>query len=265
MIERRNWNQDELTLALSLYAITPYSRISGSNPQIIKLAKTLGRSPGAVSYKLANFASLDKRTKEANKKGFSNGSKLDKLVWDKYTDNEGSLILPSLLTDSCQVMHSQKLSSEYLGIEDLSIKVPSESERIAKVRVRVNQSYFRQSVLANFNEVCVISGCRLTGLLEAAHILPWAEFEENRFELSNGLALNSLLHKLYDKNLLGISDSGEITVSKVVFKNNNIGLFNDFFLEINGSKINFEKARTQPNREFLFQRFGQFLEFNRNL
>ncbi len=44
-----------------------------------ELAKKLGRSAGSVSYKLANFASLDP---SPERKGESHSSKLDQQVWD---------------------------------------------------------------------------------------------------------------------------------------------------------------------------------------
>lgn len=67
-----NWSIEENTLALSLYAVTAYSQISPRNPQIIALAKLIGRRPGAVSYKLGNFASLDNKAKGKGLKNMAN-------------------------------------------------------------------------------------------------------------------------------------------------------------------------------------------------
>jgi len=53
------WTRDELILAINLYCKTPFGRIHVRNPEIIELAKLLDRTPGFVSYKLANFASID--------------------------------------------------------------------------------------------------------------------------------------------------------------------------------------------------------------
>jgi putative restriction endonuclease len=57
--ERKAWTRDELLIAINLYCKTPFGRIHVRNPEIIELAKLLGRTPGSVSYKLANFANID--------------------------------------------------------------------------------------------------------------------------------------------------------------------------------------------------------------
>jgi len=59
MNERKPWSKDELILAINLYCKTPFGKIHIKNPEIIELSNLLGRTPGSVSYKLANFASLD--------------------------------------------------------------------------------------------------------------------------------------------------------------------------------------------------------------
>ena len=72
--ERKPWQRDELMLAINLYCKTPFGRIHVRNPAIIELAELLGRTPGSVSYKLANFASIDP---SLDRKGASNVSRLD--------------------------------------------------------------------------------------------------------------------------------------------------------------------------------------------
>jgi putative restriction endonuclease len=56
---RRAWTREELIVAFNLYCTIPFGRIHIRNPQIIELAKAIGRTPSAVSWKLANFARLD--------------------------------------------------------------------------------------------------------------------------------------------------------------------------------------------------------------
>ena len=65
----KSWTRDELILAINLYCKTPFGRIHIRNPEIIELAKLLNRTPGSVSYKLANFASIDP---SLDRKGVSN-------------------------------------------------------------------------------------------------------------------------------------------------------------------------------------------------
>ena len=68
--ERRNWTENEITLALALYMQMPYGRISTSYEPVRRLAAVLGRKPGAVSFKLANLAALDSRVAASGRKGF---------------------------------------------------------------------------------------------------------------------------------------------------------------------------------------------------
>ena len=42
------WSREETILAYELYCRTPFSKISQTNPEIIKLAELLGRTPGSV-------------------------------------------------------------------------------------------------------------------------------------------------------------------------------------------------------------------------
>lgn len=53
------WTREELILAFNLYCKISFGKIHIHNPEIINLSKILDRTPSAVSWKLANFASLD--------------------------------------------------------------------------------------------------------------------------------------------------------------------------------------------------------------
>ena len=63
---RREWTREELILAFNLYCKIPFGRIHHGNPKIIELAEALGRTPAALSWKLANFARLDPALKRRN-------------------------------------------------------------------------------------------------------------------------------------------------------------------------------------------------------
>ena len=64
---------------------------------------------------------------------------------------------------------------------------------------------------------------------------------------------------------MGISGDGEILIASAILKNDELGGFKDFFLQINHSKIDFKNVRSLPNKDFLSHRFEQFQEINRNL
>jgi len=58
-VVRKVWSRDELLVAFNAYCRIPFGRLHSGNPEIIKLARLLGRSPNAVAMKLVNFASFD--------------------------------------------------------------------------------------------------------------------------------------------------------------------------------------------------------------
>lgn len=96
--------------------------------------------------------------------------------------------------------------------EELDAFVPSngdERQRVLReIRIRRGQQAFRMTLLDAFHGKCAISGCSVTGVLEAAHIRPYRGPGDNH--PSNGLLLRSDLHTLFDLNLLGIEPDGHV-------------------------------------------------------
>ena len=90
-----NWQHDELIVAFNLYCKTPFGRIHNRNPDIIALANTLGRSPSAVSWKLANFARLDPSLQRRGISGSVHGSKGELEIWNEFNDNWEKLAFES--------------------------------------------------------------------------------------------------------------------------------------------------------------------------
>lgn len=199
---RRNWTREELILAINLYCKTPFGRIHNRNPEIIKLVKLIDRTPSSVSYKLANFASIDP---SLQRKGASNVSKLDIDVWNEFFNDCGKL-----------AFESETLLSKYYN-NDLTTDVellPLEGDdRESIVKTRVNQTFFRKTILASCNFKCCITGLSITELLVASHIVPWSKDEKNRLNPRNGLCLNALHDKAFDTGLISISEKFRVIVS----------------------------------------------------
>lgn len=214
MSTRVNWSIDEITLALALYFRTPYGKISERNPEIIALAKQLNRTPGAVSLKLGNLARFDRRVIESGRKGFANGSKKDRVVWDDYVDSAGGIALQRLTEKVNDICIENDLQAEQILSSETKFVPVSSTTRMVTRMERCYQSMFRSVVLSRYEGQCAVSGLQLNSLLEAAHIVPWAEDETVRLEPSNGLSLNPFMHKAYDQHLLGIDGAGIIHVSK---------------------------------------------------
>lgn len=83
---------------------------------------------------------------------------------------------------------------------------------IRAIRVRRGQQAFRAQLLAAYGGRCVITGCKVKDLLEAAHITPYLGRVTNH--TSNGLLMRSDLHTLFDCGLLAIDpETRKVVVS----------------------------------------------------
>ena len=205
--ERRPWTRDELILAINLYCKTPFGRIHMRNPEIIELSNMLGRTPGSVSYKLANFASIDPTI---DRKGAVNVSKLDREVWNEFFEDWDTMIFES----ETRMAQLKKAESQVDESDDFLMR--NGETRSAIVKVRINQNFFRKMVLTAYNNLCCITGIDNIELLVAGHILPWARDEKNRLNPMNGLCLNALHDRAFDKGLIAIDESYNVIVSKKV-------------------------------------------------
>ena len=83
---------------------------------------------------------------------------------------------------------------------------------LVAIAQRDGQPAFRQSLLRAYAGSCVISGCTITALLEAAHIVPYRGPQTNA--IGNGLLLRADLHKLFDLHLFCIDRSRTVRLSK---------------------------------------------------
>jgi putative restriction endonuclease len=73
---------------------------------------------------------------------------------------------------------------------------------IRAIRIHRGQPAFRAALLKGYGSRCVISGCAIVDVLEAAHIVPYAGPLTN--DVRNGLLLRSDLHTLFDCDLLAV-------------------------------------------------------------
>jgi len=209
-MSRNNWTREELILAFNLYCKTPFGKIHIHNPDIVELAKLIGRTPSAVSWKLANFARLDPVLKERNIVGATHGGKAEVRIWEEFHNNWEELSFES----EQLLANSKRISIEKLAriSPDEPVVEGKESEQI--VRVRVNQNFFRQTVLASYSYRCCITGLAVPELLNASHIVPWAIDIKNRLNPRNGLCLNALHARAFDRGLLTVTDDYQVKVSK---------------------------------------------------
>jgi putative restriction endonuclease len=203
------WTRDDLIIAFNLYCKIPFGQIDQRNSVVIALANVLGRTPASLAWKLANFARLDPALQKQGIKGASHGSKGEVEVWEEFNNNWVSLAFESerLLADL-----THRSVEEMNGLnEDELPKEGLERERL--VRVRVNQRFFRSTVLTSYESQCCITGLAIRSLLTASHIAPWAKDQNNRMNPRNGLCLNVLHHRAFDEGLITITPEFRVRVS----------------------------------------------------
>ena len=216
------------------------------NPDVIRLANLLCRTPSAVSLKLGNFARLDPTLRARGIQGAAHGSKSDEIVWNEfYRDWEGL------------AFESERLLAQFHGTpieQSVEIELPDANfegkEREAIVRLRVNQNFFRSAVLTAYNNRCCISGIAMPDLLNASHIVPWSIDLENRVNPGNGLCLNVLLDRAFDRGLLTVTPDHIVKISQRVKEHNVDSGLNDNLICFHNQKITLPD-RFVPKPEFL--------------
>jgi putative restriction endonuclease len=90
---------------------------------------------------------------------------------------------------------------------------PEGRTRETIVRARINQGFFRASVLAAYGARCCITGLSIPQLLNASHIVPWSVDVKNRTNPRNGLCLNVIHDRAYDCGLLTVLPELTVKVS----------------------------------------------------
>ena len=83
MPSRIAWTRQQLLVAFSLYCKMPFGKLHSRNPEIIKYAGLLGRTPSALAMKLTNIASLDPAIIASGRKGLKGASKADRQMWEE--------------------------------------------------------------------------------------------------------------------------------------------------------------------------------------
>jgi putative restriction endonuclease len=198
----KDWTREEHILAFNLYCKIPFGSIHMHNPRVIQLARLLGRSVGSVSLKLSNFARLDPALQARGIRGMRHGAKGEKEIWHEFADR------PETLAFESERLLADRLGQPIEQVADVETDdLPAAGlEREATVRVRVNQSFFRNRILSAYNYRCCVTGLTVQPLLTASHIIPWAEDEKNRLNPKNGLCLNALHDRAFDRHLMWIED-----------------------------------------------------------
>ncbi len=245
MAKNNNWTKEETIIAFNVYCKIPFKSSSKTSPTIIKYANIIGRSPSALNMKVGNFGRLDPDLRKQGIIGLGNGSKLDEIVWNEFNGNWEKLAFESELL----IAEFQNKKVEEI-IDDEVFEFPLGTERETIIKQRVNQNFFRSTILSSYNLKCCITGLSISEFLVASHIKPWKKDELNRLNPHNGLCLNSIHDKAFDKGFITVTPDYKIKVSKYFNDFKKIKLFLIFFLKYENQSI-ILPDRFLPSKEFL--------------
>jgi putative restriction endonuclease len=190
--ERRNRSDEDVREALALYLRTPFGRIHSRNPDILSLADRLGRTPGAVALKLTNLAALDD---SLPRKGMANASATDRRVWAEFL-NDPAPVEQAYDRQTSRAGRLLELAEDPAAFAHVGQTLPARGTR------RVGQGLFRDMILANYGFRCALSGVDDPRLLTASHIVPWSAAPEHRVQPTNGICLNALHDRAFDRHLI---------------------------------------------------------------
>ena len=143
------WSREEIILAFDLYCRTPFGKISQGNPEIIKLAQLLGRTPGSVGLKMHNLAHHDPELQKRNVTAMAHGSKLDGEIFSEFSRDWTSLSYQAQLI---RAKMQNKDISEVIDLGDIDL-IPAGKYRDHMMKTRVGQYFFRMAVLNSYENV----------------------------------------------------------------------------------------------------------------
>jgi putative restriction endonuclease len=245
MANLNNWTREQTIVAFNVYCKIPFKNSSKTHPMIIKYANIIGRSPSALNMKIGNLGRLDPELKKRGITGLANGGKLEKVIWDEFHGNWEDLAYES------EKLISQFQNKTIIETDEIDLTDFPEGKDVERlVKTRVNQNFFRSSVLSSYYQKCCITGIEISDFLVASHIIPWSSNIEQRMNPRNGLCLNSIHDKAFDKGFLTVTTDFEIKISEAIFVHKENQSISDFFLKYNKQKIALPD-KFFPSKEFL--------------
>jgi len=206
----RRWTREETLAAFNLYARTPFGRLHARNPEILHVARRLGRTPGSVAMKCCNLAALDPALRSRGIKGLRGISDLDRQVWEEFHRYPERIGYESEIVFA-EIMQQQPRMAQ----EDEPIVVVAGTDREMVRRVRVTQHLFRGMILSSYKERCAICTLPARELLVASHIVGWALDEANRMNPHNGICLCSLHDRAFDAGMIDVDERYQVHITSL--------------------------------------------------
>ncbi len=249
--KKDQWTREQLLIALNLYHKVAFGKFHAKNKMLVDISERMGRKPSALPMKLSNLASIDPEFRKTGRKGLKGASEFDRAMWAEYHANlndlapEGEALLAELMTGDADSPIEVQPDGKVLRVPEGS------TEGTASVKVRRGQRYFRQAVLNAYKGHCAITGLSIRELLVASHIIPWSKAEEHRLDPQNGIALNALHDKAFDRGLITFDTDLRLVLAPSLrdhFANATIA---QSFKAYEGQPLTFPAEAAGPKAEYL--------------
>jgi hypothetical protein len=199
--------------------------------------------------KCVNLASLDQTHTRRGVRGLANVSHVERDIWTEFQTN------PEAVAYEAAIALAEAEGVAPPMEDDLSLPEVEGMEREARVRVRVNQRFFRDMILAGYQESCAVCSLPISGLLVASHIVPWAVDPSNRMNPRNGICLCGTHDLSFERGFLLIDPHCRIRTSGKIepFRDNLVVI--EWLVRYEGQALR-PPDRWPPDPELLRRRMG---------
>ncbi len=245
MPRQEGWSRAQLIVAMKLYCEIPFGKMHARNPEIIRYAKLIKRTPSALAMKLTNFASLDPLIRSSGRSGLSGVSRLDRAIWDEMTSDwprlakEIAKVESSIGDAQPREQEPEPDAATYVG-----------ETRSTVVMARIGQGFFRRAVLSAYEFKCCITGLPVPELLVASHIIPWKDDKANRLNPRNGLCFSAVHDRAFDLGFIAVSEDLRVMLAARLRRMKLDPYVNNTFCIYEGRPINLPK-KFSPDTGFL--------------
>ncbi len=181
--------------------------------------------------KAINFASLDPVQKARNITALGNVSRADRELWNSFEKNSEGVAADVEVA-------FERLSGQKIELEEIELELPEGPTEVERtVRTRRVQSFFRAAVLTSYEFHCALSDIAIPELLNASHIIPWNTNTEKRADPRNGIALNALYDRAFDRGFITFDESLRLVVSSRLKEGKLSELQEENFIRVEGKRL----------------------------
>lgn len=179
--------------------------------------------------------------------------KLERLLVKSFP--EAATLLPAFVQSISVVADDADETEDPAGESQYTPSFSDNRKHVLRaIRARRGQGPFRKKLIRRYGGRCMISGCDLLDVVEAAHIWPYRGPEDNH--PGNGLLLRADLHTLFDLDLLGVHpDTLRVSIAKDARRGD--------FAALHGCSLVVGKNR-RPSRAALAERWSLFSRWDGN-